>query len=190
MSLPQLPISIKGVADAMLVQFPQIKARMGDAIDLLGSDRIWFAHHTTEGEPVYYVRSKAGDMIYVVAAGSCTCPARGLCYHRVARAIRIQIAANRTAVDFREALALEDSEALALEDSEPPTPTETETHAPASEDLNQCGEHPVFVPPTPLPKRIQSAGSIARGLTIRHSMDKLGKLISEAWVSGPFVVKT
>jgi len=83
--MDRLPISIKGIAESLLVTRPELAKHIAKAIDLLQGDRLEFERHDAQGQPVYRCASSKGDTAYCVEAGACTCPARGLCYHRVAR---------------------------------------------------------------------------------------------------------
>jgi hypothetical protein len=186
--LSKIPVTVNGVAADLCTKYPKTEDRLVKAVDLINRGRIKWVALDDQGAPIYECLSSDGSMVYTIHAGACTCIARKLCYHRIARGILTILAANKTAVAFREALA--------LEDEEPPTPTET--HAPASEDLNQCGEHPVFV--APVADELRQCGEhrafvppapakLARSLTNRYSMAGLGKLIAETWKGNLFTLK-
>ena len=173
MILPKLPTTIKAISADLLTKHPELADRLSRAIDLIHSSRLRFAYHTEEGSPVYYAVSSDGATTYAVMAGSCTCPARKLCYHRVARGILTIRSANQAEVAFGDALALEE-----------PTPPQAPPTTQAQE-VEVCAEHPVFVPA----KRVQSVGRISAGLTIRHSMNRLGQHLTEIFSRDPVTAK-
>ncbi len=174
--MKQLPTTIKGIAESLLAAHPELSKRIAKAIDLLHRpDRIFFVAHI-DGSPVYRMVSSDGSTSYTVEAGACTCPARGLCYHRVARGIMTIRSANLTRVAFDEAIAAEDSE---------PPPPQTEESAPPAEYVG-----PAYTPPTgESSKRVQSSGRMNKGLTIRASMDALGKRLVEVFSARQEVAK-
>lgn len=168
MSLPVIPVSIKSIAADLLTKHPELHRHMAKAIDLLSGDRIRFSHHTTEGQPVYLVRASDGASVYVVEAGECTCPARKLCYHRVARGLLVIRSANLTRVAFDEAISAEE---------EPPTPpSEHPSPAPSEGETSKFDQQPNIPSAS---KCVQSAGRLAKGLSIRESMDGLGRRLRE-----------
>jgi hypothetical protein len=174
MSLSVIPVSIKSIAADLLTKHPELTKHIAKAIDLINGDRLRFSHHTTEGHPVYLVRASDGASVYVVEAGACTCPARKLCYHRVARGLLTIRSANVTLVDFGEAIAAEE------EPPTPPSPQATNTNAPY--------HGPAYSPETTV-KRVQSSGKIYGSLTIRASMDALERRVVEALTMRPASAK-
>lgn len=148
-----LPITIKAIASELRHRHPELSAAIGEAIDLLtesNGDRWRFMYHDYNGAPVYQMTGRNRNSRYVVAAGLCTCPAfnfrHALCYHRIARRILTLRSENLTAVEWGEAIALEDT---------------TGEGAPVAE----VKEHFVEVMETGVP----------RVLTVRESMDELGR---------------
>lgn len=106
--LVKIPTTVKNIAADLLTKHPELTRHMAKAIDLTMSERLRFSHHNASGAPVYLVTSSDGASVYVVEAGACTCPARKLCYHRVARGLLVIRSANQTLVDFSEAIAAEE----------------------------------------------------------------------------------
>lgn len=103
----KLSITLPGVAQELSERYPQIKAEtIRKALALAESGGLTYLHG--DESPVFGARSSDGGKVYVVAAGSCTCVARGLCYHRVARGLWLALAHNRTEVAFGDAIAKEE----------------------------------------------------------------------------------
>jgi len=172
--IPTLPTTIKGIATALLAQYPTLTKAMPRAVDLLHGARIRFSHHDTQGQPVYLVTASDGVSVYVVEACACTCPARKICYHRVARAILVTRSANLTAVAFDEAVASDEQDPSAPQESAPPAEYVGPAYTPPSGDGV---------------KRVQSSGRMIKGLTIRASMDALGRRLVEVFTSRPVGAK-
>jgi hypothetical protein len=65
--------------------------------------RAWLAlengHVWLEQGRVYCASSRDAKTVYVVSAGRCSCPARALCYHRVARRLLLRFFALSRAVE-------------------------------------------------------------------------------------------
>lgn len=174
--IASLPVTIKGIATALLQQYPSIpKEAMGKAISLLcaeGDNIIFVAHFN--GNPIYQMRSSDGTRMYTVEAGHCSCASRRLCYHRIARAILVTRSANLTAVAFDEAVASDEQE-----------PSVTQESAPPAEYVG-----PAYTPPSSEgAKRVQSSGRMRRGLTIRESMNALGEHLIEVFAARKEVAK-
>jgi len=160
--LPKIPTTVKLIAADLLKLYPDLAPRMGKAIDLIHSGRMRFAFHTTDNQAVYSVKSSDRKTDYVVEARRCTCPSRVVCYHRIARGILVIQNANETRVAFDEAIAAES-------DLTPPS-------SPAEESSPSLEVIPAEPPQA---KRVQSAGMMRRGLTIRESFDELGRRLRE-----------
>jgi len=171
--LVKIPTTVKAIAADLLTKHPELTKHIAKAIDLIDSDRLRFSHHNSEGHPVYLVRASDGASVYVVEAGACTCPARKLCYHRVARGLLTIRSANVTLVDFGEAIATE----------EPPTPP-----APQITSPNVTYHGPAYTPDGNA-RRVQSTGKIHGSLTIRASMDAMGKRLVEVLTRRPASAK-
>lgn len=156
-----LPTTIKGVSTELLAKHPQLRDRIAKAVELILREGIAFHAHTQSGEPVYTARSTSDPKrLYTVMAGSCTCPARTLCYHRVARGILVIRNANQTEVDFGDALSREE---IGGEGTTPTAPKCVRCGNPVSEyGTRHCSVTclDMGVKPT---------------LTIRESMDALGE---------------
>jgi len=174
-----LPTTIKGIATALLAEHPQLRERIVKAVELLLAGGLVYYAHTEEGEAVYTALSQSSGNVYTVMSGQCTCPSRKLCYHRVARGILVARSANRTAVAFDEALSLEDQEPTDTGAGTTPTTTAAEAAPPAA----------YHGPAYTGDKRVQSSGRMSKGLTIRASMDALGRRLVEVLTQRPEIAK-
>jgi hypothetical protein len=178
-----LPTTIKGVATELLSKHPQLADRIRKAVDLVLRGGLSYHAHTEQGEPIYTARSSSEPgRVYTVMAGSCTCPARTLCYHRVARGIVVIRAANVTAVDFGEALSREGQETGGEGTTPSAAPSVAEQRSVFVEALERAPETPS--------KRVILAGVLRRGhLTIRASMAALGEHLRGAEFARPKTAK-
>jgi hypothetical protein len=182
--IPQIPVTVNGVAADLLSQYPQTAARLEKAKVMLAHGKIWFFDHDASGEPIYHCRSTDGSTVYEVGSRVCSCRAhqvKKVCYHRLARGILVILANNKTLVAFQEALPLEEQELPSPSGEVTPTATPSQTTPEPS--INHCAEYPVFVPSQS--KRVQSAGFMTKGLTIRASMNALGERIKEVFSTRP-----
>jgi hypothetical protein len=168
MSLPKIPTSVKSISADLLARFPEYADRIGRAAQLVEAHRFSFAYHDHTGAPVYVMTSSDGVSRYTTEAGACSCPSRTLCYHRIARRIIVLRNHNLCEVEFGCALALEE---------ESPTPPSPQTTSP-----NVTYHGPAYTPDSGV-KRVQSAGRLAPGLSIRESMDALGRRLREVRVT-------
>lgn len=171
--LPKIPTTVKLIAAELLKLYPELEPRMGKAIDLINSGALRFAFHTADNQAVYSVRSSDQKTSYVVESRRCSCPAqinpRLVCYHRIARGILVIQSANETRVAFDEAIAAEE---------EPPTPSSDHPRSAQPEGNPPKNIHQQNTPESNA-KRVQSAGRMQKGLTIRESMDALGRRLRE-----------
>jgi hypothetical protein len=104
--MQKLSITFKGVAQEIAERYPHLSAeKISKALELAEGPRLWWAGETSEKEPIFEALSSDGVKVYRVSPGACTCPARGLCYHRIARGIVVTLAHNKTEIVFGEAVA-------------------------------------------------------------------------------------
>lgn len=78
------PLSIQALAEALSIRYPELKRSIAKALDLIERSRIW---QDTDCSIVdaYLAISSDNQQTYTVLANACSCAARGICYHRVAR---------------------------------------------------------------------------------------------------------
>ena len=76
---------IKTLAQTFAGRYPHLRRALRKAADLISRSRIWCDSDCPLLETAYLALSSDGKTLYQVIAGHCTCPARGVCYHRVAR---------------------------------------------------------------------------------------------------------
>jgi len=98
--MQKLSITFKGVAQEIASKYPALSAKIEKALELAEGPRLWWAGETSEKEPIFEALSSDGSKVYRVSPGACTCPARGLCYHRIARGIVVTLAHNKTEIVF------------------------------------------------------------------------------------------
>lgn len=105
MHVPKLSITFAGVAQEISERYPHLTPKIEKALALAEGPRFWWAAETPEKEPIFEALSSDGAKVYRVSPGACTCPARGICYHRIARGIVLTLAHNKTEVVFGDAEA-------------------------------------------------------------------------------------
>jgi uncharacterized lipoprotein YbaY len=201
--LPSLPVTINAIAEDLHSKHPKLEDRLVKAVDLISRERIRWIAQSINGEPVYECRSSNGEKTYTIARGSCTCAARKLCYHRIARGLLVIQSANLTEIAFGDALAQEEASAPVEEPS-----STTQAYVQSGDHARDCAKNEARIlaahPEHDLsPKAIAAyqqevttkrvayvgkAGPRKAGLTIKKSMAKLGDHLQAAL--GNQIIKT